>query len=321
MNILRRYHRQEILSFIGKNGQEKIAKATVCVVGVGALGTVVSELLCRAGVGTLMLIDRDVVDLTNLQRQALCTEKDVGLPKPFAAATHLQDINSSVKILQRMLDLDNSWIKEVSSLKTDVVVDCTDNLSTRLLLNDYCVKEKIPLVSGAAIGTTGWVFVVKNGACLRCFLDQKVATGTCDTLGVLNTITHLIGTMQANETIKCLIGKEYEQTLFHIDLFRNHFEKVVVPINKKCKTHTKEYPALKNARVFHTKLCGSHQYQFFTRQSFSSLKNILKEKIVRVSEQFFQIENITVFKGGRVLVSAKDEKQAKLLFTQYLGDE
>ena len=139
-----RYSRQMLLKEIGEEGQSKLDYKKVVIVGIGALGTVAAELLARAGIGSLRLIDRDVVEESNLQRQILFTEKDVGKSKSVMAAEKLKEINSLIKIESYPLHLDP---KNVSLLQdADLVLDCTDNLETRFLINDHCRKEKIPWI-------------------------------------------------------------------------------------------------------------------------------------------------------------------------------
>ena len=138
-----RYSRQELYKNIGKQGQQKLRKSHVVIVGVGALGSVVADLLCRAGVGKLTLIDRDYIEEHNLQRQSLYTEVDIGQPKAVAALDHLKRINSTVEMVSHVADL---YYENVSLLKGDVVVDGTDNMETRFLINEYCVKYNLPLV-------------------------------------------------------------------------------------------------------------------------------------------------------------------------------
>ncbi len=176
-----RYHRQTILPEIGKAGRERIAASTVVILGVGALGTVVADALCRAGVGRLILVDRDLVELTNLQRQTLYAEADVGEPKAVAAAMRLRTVNSSITIDARPADVTSDNIQPLVR-EASVVVDGTDNAQTRYLLNDTCIKLGIPWVYGAAVGTVGRAMaVVPGAACLRCmFPAMPDGRGTAD---------------------------------------------------------------------------------------------------------------------------------------------
>ena len=191
-----RYIRQEIFREVGKKGQNKLGNSTVAIVGLGALGSVSSELLARAGIGKLILIDRDIVELSNLQRQGLFDESDAGKPKSLSAKEKLAEINSEIKIDFFIDDLNFNNIEKLIPIKNiGLILDCIDNLETRFLINDYCMKNKIPFIYSSAIGTKGYVFNIipdKDSPCLRCFLQEAAKLDTCETAGVLNSIPHLI---------------------------------------------------------------------------------------------------------------------------------
>ncbi len=314
-----RYDRQTIL--ISTSGQKKLAKATIAVVGIGAVGTVVSEILTRAGVGKIILIDRDIVEISNLQRQSLFTEEDLHVPKALCAKEKLAKINADISISAESIDL---TYENITMLKTeykpDIIVDCTDSLNTRFLLNDFCMQQKIPLIHGAAVGTTGNIFVIKENACLRCFLSEKQAEGTCDTIGVLGTITHLIGTLQANEVLKLILGKPYETSFLRINVETNTFDKLSIAKNVKCPTHNKKYEYLLGKEVSLLKLCGTNQYQLRTKKAYRVLKKQLAKHAKRSTTEFLQLPNLTLFKDGRVLVHAESEKEARIIFSKYIGN-
>ena len=191
-----RFKKQEV--FIGKRAQKHIEKAHVTIIGCGALGSVAAELLARAGVRKLTLIDRDLVDLSNLQRQSLYTEADIGKLKALALANHLKKINVLLQIEAFAIDLesDNSEV-----LKADLVLDGTDNFYTRFLINDFCKKEDIPWVFASATGASGFVFpMTKESPCFNCiFKEPSIPLGSCDTEGILNTIVHSIASFQVTE--------------------------------------------------------------------------------------------------------------------------
>ncbi|MEM9057085.1 MAG: HesA/MoeB/ThiF family protein, partial [Pseudomonadota bacterium] len=167
-----RYHRQTLLPAIGKDGQRRLAKASALVMGCGALGAFAAELLARAGVGRLIIVDRDIVELTNLQRQVLFDERDAaaGLPKAEAARRRLAHVNAEVDVAAIVDDLNPATIARIAR-GADVLVDGLDNFETRFLANDFAVKHGLPYVYGGAIGTAGMAFPVvptHGGACLRC---------------------------------------------------------------------------------------------------------------------------------------------------------
>lgn len=234
-----RYQRQTLLPDIGEPGQAALAASRVVVLGCGALGTVLSELLVRAGVGLksfggwIRIIDRDIVEPSNLQRQTLFTESDAleARPKAIAAAEALARINSSTDLRPQVADFNHLTAARLASCepgdeRPHVLLDGTDNFSTRLLLNDLAVREAIPMVYAGAVGTRGMLMSVlppkpdalwQVGPCLRCILDEPPAPGatpTCDSAGVLGTVTSATASFAATEAIKILIGR--------FDLLRRH---------------------------------------------------------------------------------------------------
>lgn len=217
--------------FLGEKNQKKLERSTAAVVGLGALGGVAADLLARSGVN-LILIDRDVVDETNLQRQLLFDESDVGKMKAEEAEKKLRQVNSKINIksYSREINKDNTSIA-----KSDVIVDCVDNTKTKMILNDYAVKNKIPMVHGAAIREIGTLFnVMPGGSCLRCIYKKKINSETCATVGVLNTLTTMIGSMQAMEAIKILTKDGYEKDLLRINIWKNSITRIKVKKNEEC---------------------------------------------------------------------------------------
>ena len=196
---------------IGAEGQEKLARARVLLVGCGALGCTIAEQLARAGIGFLRIVDRDIVELTNLQRQVLFDESDAAsaLPKAIAAAKRLKQINSSIAIEPHVADLDAGNAE--SFCDVDLILDGTDNVATRFLLNEISVKNNIPWIYGACVGTEGRVMTIRpgDGPCLRCIFREPPAPGelpTCDTAGVLGPIAAVVGAMQAMAAMKLIVG-------------------------------------------------------------------------------------------------------------------
>lgn len=234
-----RYHRQMLLPGIGREGQERLATARVLIVGCGALGTVLADTLARAGVGFLRIVDRDIVELTNLQRQVLFNEDDVaqGMPKAEAAKRALARINREVEVDAVVADFNHTNAERLAE-SVHVLVDGLDNFQTRYLLNDLSVKQGLPYVYGGAVGVTGMstVFLPKSpGAswsdeqstpCLRCVFPEAPPLGstpTCDTAGVLGSVVGLIAHHQAIQTIKLLVGAvdAVDRSLLSIDVWRN----------------------------------------------------------------------------------------------------
>ncbi|MBI3026952.1 ThiF family adenylyltransferase [Candidatus Woesearchaeota archaeon] len=326
-----RYIRQEIFREIGRQGQEKLRKSNAAIVGLGALGSVSAELLARAGIGKLILIDRDIVELSNLQRQGLFDEGDVGKPKALAAQEKLNKINSDVEIGFFIEDLNYGNIYKLIPIKIDVILDCTDNLETRFLINDFSIKNKIPFIYSSAVGSKGYIFnVIRNKtACLRCFLKEAMQLDTCDTVGVLNTATNLISSLQANEAIKILLNKAYiEKNLLFFDIWKNELLKIKVNKNKNCACCVKNYFEYLNGKKPSKiiKLCGKNIYQIKTKsinkKQFNNIKNKLKRigKIVDFAYCVNFEGKITIFQDGRALIKAEDEKEAKSLYSRFVGN-
>ena len=328
-----RYIRQQIFKEISKKGQEKLRKSSVAIIGLGALGSSSAELLARAGIGKLILIDRDIVELSNLQRQSLFNENDIGKAKAEQAKEHLKKINNEVKFTPIIDDLNFQNIEKIFNEKNkiDLILDCTDNLETRFLLNDFCIKNQIPFIYSSAIGSKGYVFnvVPKETPCLRCFLKETTQLDTCETVGVLNTIANLISSLQTNEAIKILLKKSnFETKLLFFDVWRNELLKFKVNKNKNCiccANAVFEYLNGKKSSQM-IKLCGDGIYQIKTKpidkNQFNELKTKLK-KIGKIADFFYCINlnnKITIFTDGRALIKAKDEKEARSLYSKFVGN-
>ena len=327
-----RYIRQEIFAEIGKKGQQELGKSAVAVIGLGALGSAAAELLARAGIGKLILIDRDIIELSNLQRQSLYDESDIGKPKALAAKEKLNNINSEVNVDILADDLNHDNIMKAVDVKAiDLILDCTDNLETRFLINDFSVKNRIPFIYSSAVGSKGYVFDAvpgNNNPCLRCFLKEAAQLDTCETTGVLNTITHLIPSIQVSEAIKLLLNKEYEKSLLFFDLWKNELMKIKVNKNKNCECCAKnnfEYLSGKKASKT-IKMCGNDIFQIKNKSTDKKEFNDLKNKLRRIGKVIdfdycINFNNvITIFQDGRALIKAKGEKEAKSAYSKFVGN-
>lgn len=234
-----RYSRQRLLKEIGQNGQAKLSEGKAVIIGSGALGTHASSLLVRAGVGRVTILDRDTVDVTNLQRQTLFEEDDVGRPKAKVAEQKLRQVNSEIEIDGIVVDLSIDNVEGLIS-GFDVVVDATDNLRTRFIVNDACVKLGIPWIYGGAVGTAGMVFVIwPEGPCLRCLfpkLPPREATPTCDEVGIINTLPSVVASVETTEALKILLGKETIPELMIIDVWSGDMQKILMKRNPDCVT-------------------------------------------------------------------------------------
>ncbi|MDC0423586.1 HesA/MoeB/ThiF family protein [Candidatus Pelagibacter sp.] len=242
-NQLEKYSRQIILKNIGVLGQKKILNSRVLVIGMGGLGCPVAEFLTRSGIGSIGIVDHDLVSLSNIHRQTLYDEKDLGKSKVNVAQKKLQNINSKTKINIFNFKLDKkNFIKIIKNY--DYVVDGTDNFETKFLINDISLKYKKFLVTGAISKFDGHIFTFdfnnKKNPCLRCFYQEETISDdilNCEYEGILGTIAGTIGTMQANEILKKIlnIGKNLNGYILIIDLLNLNFRKVKFNKRKKCK--------------------------------------------------------------------------------------
>jgi len=333
-----RYSRQILVANIGESGQQKLLRSRVLVVGCGALGTVIANNLVRAGIGYIKIVDRDYVELDNLQRQMLFDEEDVEkrMPKALAAADKLRRINSSIEIEAEVKDVTQKNVEELIK-DADIVLDATDNLETRLLINDACFKHNISWIYGAVISSCGMTMNIIPGetACFRCLVPYVPAPGstpTCDTVGVLNAIPSLIASLQSNEAIKILLGdKHVNQELLVIDLMDNRFEKI--PVRKRddcplCRDGKFEYLDKKGLSE-PIKLCGREMVQITPQKEMEVSLEDLKKKLEKVGDASymgyllkFSVDKyeLIIFPDGRAFVKGVSDKEtARSLYAKYIG--
>ena len=333
-----RYSRQVLVALIGPQGQQKLAKSRAVILGCGALGTVISNNLARAGVGYLRIIDRDFVELNNLQRQTLFDEDDAnkGMPKAMAAAEKLRKVNSSIEIEGVVSDVHRRNIEDLIR-DADVVLDATDNFETRFLLNDACFKHDKTWVYGAAIAGYGMTMNVfpQKSPCFRSIISSLPSSGsvdTCDTVGVLNAITGTIASIQSNEAIKILVGgKAVGGELIAVDLGINKFEKIQVKEREDCPLCVKgEYEFLdKPGLAEPVKLCGRDMIQVTPQKEMGVSLEFLKAKLEKLGDVSFMgsllkftigKHELIVFPDGRAFIKGTDDKKvAKSLYTRYVG--
>ncbi|WP_338449037.1 ThiF family adenylyltransferase [Niallia oryzisoli] len=337
----KRYSRQILFQPIGLEGQKKLANSKAVIVGMGALGTVIANHLVRSGVGYIRIIDRDLVELSNLQRQTLYDEEDAAnhLPKVVAAEKKLKKINFSVTIDAIISDvnLDNAedLLKEF-----DVILDGTDNFQSRYLINDVSVKHHIPWVHGAAVSSRGMFSVIIPGKtpCYRC-LFPSVPSGlgeTCDTVGVLSPLTDIIGSFQAMEAIKLLVGSDVTTNLEQIDVWYNSSLQMDITHGRspECPACGKgQFDFLDRSssqQVVYTTLCGRDTVQINPKnkqainmkEQAERLKKSGKVKGNPYLLRFSPDNEITLvfFKDGRVLVHGTDDiVKAKSYYAKYIG--
>jgi adenylyltransferase/sulfurtransferase len=336
---LDRYSRQTLLPEIGPAGQRKLLSSTVALVGCGALGTAIASGLVRAGVGHLKIVDRDYIELSNLQRQILFDENDVaqGLPKAIAAAEKLSNINSEIQLQPHVTDLDAFNVERLFD-DVDLVVDGTDNFEARFLINDACLKHGLPWVYGAVIATYGVTMsiVPRHTACLRCLLRDQPPPGavpTCDTVGVLASAANTIGALEVTQVLKLLLdsGREFWNYLTQVDVWTAEWHRIRVerdPDCPACGLGQYEFLEAKEGS-FVTSLCGREAVQVSVRGDTRLSLPQLAERLAASGQVWFneyllrcQVEgyDIAVFPNGRAIIKGTtDETVARTIYSKYIG--
>jgi adenylyltransferase/sulfurtransferase len=335
---LDRFSRQIRFAPFGASGQERLASATIAIVGCGALGTVQASLLARAGAGAIRLIDRDYVEESNLQRQLLYTEADAreALPKAEAARRHLLEANAAARIEAAIADLSPENAQDLLAGAT-VILDGTDNFETRLLINDYSIREGVPWIYGAAVGSYGIAMPVLPGrsACFRCVYPEPPsgAQPTCETAGVLGPVTSVIGSIQAMEALKIAAGypDAVRLEIFTADLWRGPVRETNMPArDEECPCcGRREFAYLEGRRRAPVSLCGRNAVQIHDRMRPVNLAELAARLeglgSVRSNEFALRLDTaehqITVFPDGRAIVKGTtDIGVARSLYSRYVGN-
>jgi adenylyltransferase/sulfurtransferase len=333
-----RYARQTRFAGIGEAGQRLLSQARVAIVGCGALGSAQAELLARAGVGFLRLIDRDFVEWSNLQRQALYDERDAeaALPKAAAAAARLRAINSSIEIEAAVADLIPANADDLLA-DVNLILDGSDNFETRYLINDFSLSRNIPWIYGAAVGSYGVKMPILPGesCCLRCILPEPPAGAqeTCETAGVLGPITTTIAALQAADTLMILSGhrEQLARRMTIVDVWSGEILQTPQPAaNPDCPAcGRREFSYLSGERRAPIALCGRNAVQIYGRERKLDLRGLARRMeslgTVKVNEFALraQIESfdITVFPDGRaILKGTTDVGLARSLYARYIGN-
>lgn len=336
----KRYSRQILFPGIGRDGQEKLLNSRVLLVGCGALGAAHAEMLARAGIGTLRIVDRDFVEYTNLQRQTLFKEEDAAnrTPKAVAAKQRISEINSEIEVEEIVADVNNSNIESLID-GCDLVMDGTDNFQARYLLNDACVKHGKAWIYGAAVSSYGTTMTIipDETPCLRCIFDEMPDAGsspTCDTAGVIMPIVASISAVQVSEAIKLLTGQRdvLHGSLMQIDVWQNDWRKIKLSgPNPDCVTCGKrEFEFLDaESQEFAAVLCGRDAIQIAPAQAVALDLKTLADKLNGLGEvkqneylvRFYTDEReITVFADGRAIIKGTDDvATARSLYARYVG--
>jgi adenylyltransferase/sulfurtransferase len=335
-----RYARQIIFPGIGKQGQERLLKSRVVLVGCGADGTAIADRLVRSGVGHLTLIDRDYIELNNLQRQLLYDEEDLrsNLPKAIAAERKLRRINSQVEVVGLVADLNAENAEELLT-NADLVMDGTDNFEARYIINDVCVKHGLPWVYCGVLASYGMTMTIvpHKTPCLRClFADMPPpgATATCDTAGILGPVVTVVAGIAAAEGIKLLLGAgECNQGIIHVDLWDNTFDTFDSGSPRTdCPTCAGgDFEFLERASGAQAvSLCGRDAVQIrISEAQHFSLTDVV-ERLREVSQVIasndylvrFRVDGyeFTLFADARAIIKGTDDKTvARSLYSKYIG--
>jgi molybdopterin/thiamine biosynthesis adenylyltransferase len=333
-----KYSRQILFAGIGALGQQRLLASSAIIVGCGAIGAAAANLLVRAGVGRLRIIDRDFVELSNLQRQSLFDESDArdALPKAIAAERKLRSINSSVSIEGRVADLSPHNIDELLS-GFDLILDGTDNFETRFLVNDFAVKFSRPWIYAAGVGSYGLTMVIRPGVtpCLACLLESGVGQGldeTCDTIGVIGPIVNLIASLEIAEAMKILSGHvdALHGRLLSCDVWSGHLQSLRISRNPDCRACAKkDFTYLQGQAQPHITLCGRDSVQIHERTrtlDLASLRSRLAPAVSEIRHNDFLLRfrvppyEMTVFSDGRaILKGTTDPAIARSLYARYIG--
>lgn len=332
-----RYSRQVLFGAIGAEGQERLRKAHVAVVGVGATGAAAASLLARAGVGKLTLIDRDFVEESNLQRQVLFDEADAreSRAKAEAARRKIAEFNSEVEVWAQVTDLTPGNIHELLR-EAEIVLDATDNFETRYLLNDYAVEQGKPWIYAAAVGAYAVTMNIVPGetACLACIFPEAPggAVETCDTAGILNTAVNLAASIEVTEAVKWIVGArdKMRRTLLSCDVWNNEWSEVAagMPRADCAVCGQRDFARLRGEGRPHITLCGRNSVQIHERSRPLDLAEmevrLRPHGTVRRNELLLRFERgahtMTLFADGRAIIQGTtDVAVARSLYARFVG--
>jgi len=334
---INRYSRQILFYGIGQAGQSKLSGSFVVIVGCGALGTIIATTLVRAGIGRIRIIDRDFLEYHNLQRQVIFDEDDVRnqLPKAVAAERHLRKVNSMVEVEGVVADINYTNVERFI-YGADLILDGLDNFETRCLVNDACLKHRIPWIYGGAISSYGMTMNVIPGQtpCFRCLHPNvlyRVMLPTCDTEGVIGPAPFIVGSLQSAEAMKILVGADnINQGLISIDAWEGRFTRFRISSRADCPACQGKYEFLEakfGTRT--TSLCGQNAIQVLNPEVKELSLSELATKLKPVGEvsynQFllrFRVDDyeMVVFPDGRAIIkNTNDESLARGLYAKYIG--
>jgi molybdopterin-synthase adenylyltransferase len=332
-----RYSRQVLFAAIGPEGQDRIERAHVAVVGVGATGAAAAGLLARAGVGILTLIDRDFVEESNLQRQVLFDEADArdSLPKAEAARRRIATFNGEIEIRAHVADLVPGNVHALLD-GAAIVLDATDNFETRYLLNDYAVEQSKPWIYAAAVGSYAVTMNILPGqtACLACIFPEPPggAVETCDTAGILNTAVNLAASIEVTEALKWIVGTRdrMRRTLLSCDVWSNEWTEIAAGgKHAGCRVcGERDFVHLRGEGRPHITLCGRNSVQIHERSRAVDLvemeARLRPHGQVQRNELLLRFKRgdhtLTLFPDGRaILQGTTDVAVARSFYARFVG--
>jgi len=331
-----RYSRQVLFKEIGPDGQQKLSKSSVVIVGCGATGSALAALLARSGVGTLRLVDRDYVEPSNLQRQTLFDENDAreSVPKAIAAARQIARFNSTIVVAPHIADLIPANVDSLLG-GCDLILDGTDNFETRYLINDYAMKSAIAWIYAAAVGSYAVTMNILPGetACLSCIFPAAPngTVETCETAGILNSAVNLVASIAATEALKFLVGarSKLRRTLLSWDVWTNERAELAAGAPRPgCRACSGDFIHLAGEGRPHITLCGRNSVQIHERQrpvNFLELSTRL-QPLGNVRHNEFVLKfwrdpyEMTLFPDGRAIIKGTTDKAiARSLYARYVG--
>ena len=336
MHMDDRYSRQVLFKEIGAEGQKKLSRSRVVIVGCGATGSALASLLARSGVGTLRILDRDYVEPSNLQRQALFDENDAreSVPKAIAAARHIKCFNSQIAVEPQVADLTPANVDSLLG-GCDLILDGTDNFETRYLVNDYAVKNSVAWIYAAAVGSYAVTMNILPGdtACLACIFPEPPGgtLETCETAGILNSAVNLVASIAATEALKFLVGarSKMRRTLVSWDVWTNERSQLAAAHPRAgCRACLGDFVHLGGEGRPHITLCGRNSVQIHERQrtvEFVELSTRLQPHgNVRHNEFVLKFwrepYEMTLFPDGRAIIKGTtDTAVARSLYARYVG--
>jgi adenylyltransferase/sulfurtransferase len=333
MDAAGRYARQ--VAYFGRESQDRLSRSRVAVVGCGATGSLVAELLARAGVGRLTLIDRDFVEATNLHRGLLFDTSDVGMPKALAAKERLEKIHPGSAVDAHADDLNARTVAMLDG--SDVVVECTDNMEARFLINDVCCKSSIPWVFGSVLGLEGMSASFRAGRpCFRCLFPRGFAAGsleTCETAGILSPAVGMVASWQALEAMKTLTGFAPPQygTLFRFSLKNPDMGFYTIQKNPACSACVKKQFDFLAMPVRLRSLCGRNTYHILPQTAARVHLPSLSRKLS--AQRGYHITprgpllhigykkcTVSLFETGRAIIRGpRSEQEAEKVYAKILG--